>query len=157
MEKTKKEIAKDVMLAINSIDALKEKINDLTKYATGLMNSQTNQVELSLEDQNPDHPYTIKPLFEILSLSDPNDPNSAIPNKERPLGYMKIFPGGMPDAAEFHALIPTGIVLRFIDHLLSEMKKELAKYESEIEESIAIPIVQKQNSYTHTLAESTKT
>ena len=135
MTKTKHDIAKDVMTAVNSIEALKDKINQLAEYATQLTeNPDILQVEISFEDTHPDHPFTIRPLFETLGPIQFGMPPT--PNPEKPIGYQKIFPAGMPLSGEFHALVPTHIVLKIIDFFMTAMKQELASYEYQIDKSI---------------------
>jgi len=120
--------------AVNSIEALKDKIKVLAEYATQLTNGEIPQVEISFEDHHPEHPFNILPLFALLEPPQMGVP--PVPDPDKPIGYQKVFPNGMPLAGEYHALVPTTISLKLIDFLMKTMKEELAIFESQIDGSI---------------------
>ena len=148
MPKTKEQIAEGVVGAMISLNAIKDKIAVLTDYAKKLIESNTNHVTLSMEELDVAHPSVIKPVFEPppINLDPENLPEDYVPKE---LGYMKIYPSGLPDVPEYQVIIPKDIIMRSIDHLLLQMKAEIQRYQKVIDTSIKVP---KTETYTYTLA-----
>ena len=148
MPKTKEQIAEEVVGSMISLNAIKDKIAVLTDYANKLIESNTNHVNLSMEELDVKHPSVIKPVFEPLPMN--IDPES-IPENYTPkeIGYMKIYPNGLPDVPEYQVIVPKDIIMRSIDHLLLQMKAEIQRYQKVIDTSIKVP---KTDTYSYTIA-----
>jgi hypothetical protein len=152
MPKTKEQIAEGVVGAMLSLNALKDKIAVLTDYANKLIDSNNSHITLSMEELDVAHPSIIKPVFEPLPMNvDPENLPEGYTPKE--IGYMKVYPSGLPDVPEYQVIIPKDIIMRTVDHLLLQMKAEIQRYQKVIDTSIKVP---KTETYNYTLAEEPK-
>jgi len=138
MPKTKEQVAQDVVTATISLTAIKNKIVVLTDFAHKLIESEPEQIMLSMEELNVKFPFVIKPLFEPPPMNiNPEDPPEDYNPKET--GYMKIYTNGLPNVQEYQVIVPKDITMKCIDHLLSQMKTESQRYQKVIDTSIKVP------------------
>ena len=148
MTKTKEQVAEEVVGSVISLNAIKDKIAVLTDYANKLIESNTNHVTLSMEELDVAHPSVIKPVFEPppMNLDPENLPDTYTPKE---IGYMKIYPSGLPDVPEYQVIVPKDISMKLIDHLLLQMKVDIQKFQKVIDTSIKVP---KTDTYSYTIA-----
>lgn len=138
MLKTKIEVAQDVVTATVSLTAIKDKIIVLNDYARQLIDSKPEHVTLSMEELDITHPFVIKPIFEPppIGINPDNLPEDYVPKE---LGYMKVYPNGLPDVPEYQVIVPKDITMKCIDHLILQMKREIQRYQKVIDTSIKVP------------------
>lgn len=138
MEKTKVQIASEIVEATQSIEVLDDKIAALVQFAEGMLLSDNAQVELSMEEFSMEFPYIIKPIFETPAFN-PTSMAMLPPTMDngKQMGWMKVYTNGMEGAKAYHVMIPKGTVLKFVDFLLVEMKQEREAFMNVIDQSIS--------------------
>lgn len=123
---TKMTIAKEIAVLVKDIEMLDSKVTSMSTFATRLLNSSVDHVEMGLEEFDFDNVPSLQ--FIPAPMTEYDDPKA----EPKMIGYQKLFTG-TEDVNMYNVILDKGVAMTVINAAIGKMNAQKQTKQNELD------------------------